>query len=103
MILQSFKAAIKSIAANKVRAFLTMLGIIIGVMSLVVLVSLVTSATNSVTSQIASMGTDMLSVTVIDDKGNALKSTDLEEIANDDNISLISPTTQTSGTVKRGN
>ena len=37
----SFKMAIRSIASNKLRAILTMLGIIIGVMALVVLVSLV--------------------------------------------------------------
>ena len=37
----SFKMALRSISANKLRAMLTMLGIIIGVMALVVLVSLV--------------------------------------------------------------
>ena len=37
MILQAVKMAWKSIASNKMRSFLTMLGIIIGVMSLVVL------------------------------------------------------------------
>jgi putative ABC transport system permease protein len=92
----------KSISANKPRAFLTMLGIIIGVMSLVVLVSLVTSATNSVTDQIASMGTDMLTVSVMDDKGNPLKQGDLSEIAQDDSIALIAPVSQASGTVKSG-
>ena len=45
---QSFRMAVKSIAGNKMRAFLTMLGIIIGVMALVILVSLVNGATSSV-------------------------------------------------------
>lgn len=40
MIRQSMKMAWKSIVSNKMRSFLTMLGIIIGVMSLVVLVSM---------------------------------------------------------------
>lgn len=40
MILQSVKMAWKAVLSNKMRSFLTMLGIIIGVMSLVVLVSL---------------------------------------------------------------
>ncbi|MDR1272277.1 MAG: ABC transporter permease [Clostridiales Family XIII bacterium] len=92
----------KSIAANKIRAFLTMLGIIIGVMSLVVLVSLVTSATSSVTSQIESMGSDMLTVSVRDDKGLPLRLADLSDIAQDESISMIAPTTQTMGSVKSG-
>ena len=44
----SVKMALRSIGANKLRAALTMLGIIIGVMALVVLVSLVDSATSSI-------------------------------------------------------
>ncbi|MCD7749418.1 MAG: ABC transporter permease, partial [Oscillospiraceae bacterium] len=55
MFSQSFKMAIKSIAGNKFRAFLTMLGIIIGVMALVILVSLVNGATGTVTDTISSL------------------------------------------------
>ena len=40
-MLQSFKLAIKSIWGNKMRSFLTMLGIIIGVAAVIILVSLV--------------------------------------------------------------
>ena len=40
-MLQSFKMAIKSILGNKMRSFLTMLGIIIGVASVIILVSIV--------------------------------------------------------------
>ena len=49
----SVKMALRSIGANKLRAALTMLGIIIGVMALVVLVSLVDSATNSITEEVS--------------------------------------------------
>ena len=45
----SLRMALRSIGANKMRAILTMLGIIIGVMALAVLVSLVNGATSSVT------------------------------------------------------
>ena len=49
----SFKMALRSIGSNKLRSVLTMLGIIIGVIALVVLVSLVNGATKSVNEQIA--------------------------------------------------
>lgn len=68
----SFKMAIRSIGSNKMRAILTMLGIIIGVMALVVLVSLVNGATSSVTDTISSLGSNLLTVTVSDDKGSPI-------------------------------
>ena len=68
-MIQAFKMAMKSISGNKFRAFLTMLGIIIGVMALVILVSLVSGATGTVTDTIESLGSNLLTVTVADDKG----------------------------------
>ena len=65
----SLKMALRSILSNKLRAVLTMLGIIIGVMALVVLVSLVNGATSSVTDAVSALGSDMLTVTIEDDKG----------------------------------
>ena len=66
----SFKMALRSISANKMRAVLTMLGIIIGVMALVVLVSLVNGATTSVTDAVSSLGSSLITVTISDDKGS---------------------------------
>jgi putative ABC transport system permease protein len=83
--------ALKAITSSKMRSFLTMLGVIIGVTALVVLVSLVTSATKAVTDEVASMGKDMLSVSIADNKGKPLKIEDLKEIAKDRSIDLISP------------
>ena len=42
---QAFKMAVKSLATSKMRSFLTMLGIIIGVASVIVLVSIVNGVT----------------------------------------------------------
>lgn len=67
--MMSLRMAVRSISANKMRAVLTMLGIIIGVMALVVLVSLVSGATASVTDTISSLGSNLLTVTIADDKG----------------------------------
>ena len=71
--------AMRSISSNKMRAVLTMLGIIIGVMALVVLVSLVNGATTSVTDAVSGLGSSMITVTVSDDKGNPLTLDDLNE------------------------
>ena len=75
--MQSFVMALRSIGANKMRAALTMLGIIIGVMALVVLVSLVNGATNSVTTAVSDLGTSLVTVTVSDDKGKPIHLDDL--------------------------
>ena len=74
----SLKMALRSIGSNKMRAMLTMLGIIIGVMALVVLVSLVNGATSSVTSTISSLGSSLITVTVSDDKGSPIRLETLE-------------------------
>lgn len=99
-MIQSLKMAMKSISGNKTRAFFTMLGIIIGVVALVVLVSLVDGATSSVTDTISDLGNNLLTVTVSDDKGSPVKMSDLEEWTNEEGIGLIAPTASTSATIK---
>ena len=99
MILQSFKMAWKAVSSNKLRSFLTMLGIIIGVYALIVLVSLVSGATTSVTDSINSLGSNMLSVSIMDDKENPLKMSDLETFAEDEEIDEVAPVTQTNMTL----
>ncbi len=74
----SFKMALRSIGSSKMRSFLTMLGIIIGVLALVVLVSLVNGATSSVTDAVSSLGSSLLTVTVSDDKGQPIDLNTLE-------------------------
>lgn len=88
--MQSFVMALRSIGANKMRAILTMLGIIIGVMALVVLVSLVSGATDSVTTAVSDMGTSLVTVTISDDKGKPIRLSDLDEWTKEPDIGLIS-------------
>ena len=88
--MQSFIMALRSIGANKMRAVLTMLGIIIGVMALVVLVSLVSGATDSVTGAVSDLGTSLVTVTVSDDKGKPIRLSDLDEWTKEPDIGLIS-------------
>ena len=87
----SFKMALRSISSNKMRAMLTMLGIIIGVMALVVLVSLVSGATSSVTDAVSSLGSSMLTVSIEDDKGAPVTLDTLNEWMEEDKIGLIAP------------
>ena len=87
----SLKMALRSIGSNKMRAILTMLGIIIGVMALVVLVSLVNGATSSVTDTVSSLGSSMLTVTIEDDKGYPVTLDTLNEWMDEEELGLIAP------------
>ena len=88
----SLRMALRSIGANKMRAVLTMLGIIIGVMALVVLVSLVSGATDSVTDAVAGLGNSLLTVSVQNDKGKPVRLEDLNGwMSSEPVLGLIAP------------
>jgi len=91
MFVQSVKMAFSSILSNKMRSFLTMLGIIIGVVALVVLVSVVDGATGEVTDVVSSLGTNLLSVTITDDKGRPLRLQELEELRGIEELAELAP------------
>ena len=91
-MITSLKMALRSIGSSKMRSLLTMLGIIIGVMALVVLVSLVNGATNSVTDAVSSLGSSMITVSVSDDKGKPVKLETLDDwMAEEDALGLMAP------------
>ena len=97
----SLRMALRSIGANKMRAVLTMLGIIIGVMALVVLVSLVNGATDSVTDAVSGLGSSMLTVSVSDDKGSPVTLETLNEwMEEEKELGYIAPYTTDSVTGK---
>lgn len=62
-IFENIKIAFKSLALNKLRSFLTMLGIIIGVGSVVAIMSVGTAAETSITENIESIGTNVITIT----------------------------------------
>lgn len=62
-ILENIKVAFKSLGLNKLRSFLTMLGIIIGVGSVVAVMSIGAGAEASITENIQSMGTNVITIT----------------------------------------
>ncbi len=93
MFRESFKMSIKAIAGSKMRSFLTMLGIIIGVMALTVLVSIANGTTRSVTDSINSMGTSTLTVQISDNKGSPVSLDELNTmVAESEYLSDVSAT-----------
>ena len=102
MIFQSFKMALKAIAVNKMRSFLTILGVVIGVLAIVVLVSIGQGANSSVTASIEGMGTNLISATINARRTNPVTADGLNELAENEAIAYIAPLTNVSGTVKAG-
>ncbi|WP_349632626.1 ABC transporter permease [Peribacillus simplex] len=88
---ESMKMAIRSIKTNKVRAFLTMLGIIIGVASVIVLVSIGQGSSQSVQDEINSLGTNLITVSVTDTDSVELTDDTIEQFKELNGISEVAP------------
>lgn len=88
---ESMKMAIRSIKTNKMRAFLTMLGIIIGVASVIVLVSIGQGSSKSVKDQINGLGTNLLTVNITDTEAVVLTDEMVTELADLQGVSEVSP------------
>lgn len=103
-MLQSFKLAIKSIWGNKMRSFLTMLGIIIGVAAVIILVSLVNGYMGSVVESFASMGVNQINVNVTNLTSRTIDVDQMYEFYDEhgDLFDGISPNVTLSATIKRG-
>ena len=101
MFLNSLRLAMRSTLANKMRSFLTMLGIIIGVMSVIILVSIAQSTTSSITDAISSMGSDLLTVSVTDEDVT-LDLDDFMTLGQFDGIAGVAPYLTVSSTARSG-
>ena len=64
MVLETFRQALQNVWSNKLRTFLTMLGIIIGVMAVIVIVGLGNGMTRSMRDSFSAMGTNTLSIQI---------------------------------------
>lgn len=99
-ITQAIKMAFSSIFSTKLRSFLTMLGIIIGVMSVTVLVSIVQSTTNNVSDTLSQLGGNVISATITSRRSNKIKTSDLTTLENNPSIQSVSPILSGSATAK---
>lgn len=105
MIAQSMKMAWKSISSNKMRSFLTMLGIIIGVASVIILVSLVNAYMSYMTDSFSSMGTNQITVNMINLSSRSVSDEEMYEFYSEQGevFDEISPMVSISGAIKHGN
>lgn len=109
-----FKIAIRAIAANKMRSFLTALGIIIGIAAVITMLAIGQGSKASIKANIAEMGSNMIMISPgADMRGGVrqdassmvtLKQADYQSIKDECNyISAISPTVNSSGQWIYGN
>ena len=109
-----FKIAIRAIAANKMRSFLTAQGIIIGIAAVITMLAIGQGSKASIKANIAEMGSNMIMISPgADMRGGVrqdasametLKQTDYQAIKDECNyISAISPTVNSSGQWINGN
>jgi len=103
---QSFILALKSLQTSKMRSFLTMLGIIIGVAAVIILVSVIDGFKSDLVGRFESLGANLLSVNISPRGGNrAVDAEDMFEIL-DENPELLaycSPIVSISQQAKFGN
>lgn len=109
-----FKIALRALNNNKLRAFLTMLGIIIGVASVITMLAIGQGSKKSIQAQIAEMGSNMIMIHPgADTRGGVrqdpsamqtLKMADYEALRDETSfLSAISPSVSSSGQLIAGN
>ena len=99
------RLALSRLRTNRLRAALTMLGVVIGVASVVALVGVGQGTTSNITSALASLGTNLLTVnptTQNSDGSTTLTIDDANAIADLPGVAAVAPELTTSQTVKAG-
>jgi len=101
---QAFKLAIRSILGSKLRSFLTMLGMIIGVGSVISLVGLMQGVTNYIISTFDDLGTNMITVGITNTDTRKVDVDDMYAFVKENNSLFqgVSPKISTRYTIKNG-
>ena len=99
--LELLRLALSRLRTSRLRAALTMLGVVIGVASVVALVGVGQGTTSNITSRLASLGTNLLTVSP-SGGASTLTLEDAEAIRKVDGVAAVAPELQTSATVARG-
>lgn len=112
--LNTLKISLSALNRNKFRTFLTMLGIIIGVGSVIAMLAIGQGSKKSIQDQMSDMGTNLImampgsemrgGVRMGNDDAQSMNLSDLEVIRNEcDAISAVSPEVRSSGQLVKGN
>jgi putative ABC transport system permease protein len=92
MFKESIKMSWNNIIHNKMRSFLTVLGVLIGVAAIIALITIVEGVTGSITSKVMNMGANKISIQAM---GTPLKQglsqSDVDDIAAINNVKGVSP------------
>ncbi|MDY5168983.1 ABC transporter permease [Dielma fastidiosa] len=102
---QAFKMAVKSIKGNRFRSFLTMLGIIIGVASVIVLVALINGFSSDMSESFSTLGTELITVNITGRSADNQVAVDemIEVLDSSENLAYCSPQVNISVTAKADN
>lgn len=100
MLKESLRMSWQNIRGNKMRSFLTILGIVIGVTAIIALITTVEGATGEITRQFTELGAGKITISVT---GTSLKhglsDSDMEKLAAIDNVDALIPRSPSPGTL----
>ena len=99
---QAIKMAVKSLLSNRMRSFLTMLGIIIGISSVIVMIAIGNGSKQTVTNAIQNMGTNLLTVSITGSSASPLTASEIKEIGKISSVSAVAPQVSGTATAKAG-
>ncbi|HIT00699.1 MAG TPA: ABC transporter permease [Candidatus Faecaligallichristensenella faecipullorum] len=102
MFVESVSMSVANIMKNRLRSFLTILGIMIGVTAVIALVTTVSGVSNSISDSFTSMGAGSMTVSITGtDLKSGLDSEDMEEITQLDHVEGVTPSVSLSARVSR--
>lgn len=102
MFVESVSMSVANIMKNRLRSFLTILGIMIGVTAVIALVTTVSGVSNSISDSFTSMGAGSMTVSITGtDLKSGLDSEDMEEITQLDYVEGVTPSVSLSARVSR--
>ena len=103
MLHECVRMSLANILANRVRSFLTILGILIGVTAVITLITTVSGVSGSLSSSFSTMGAGTLSVSVTgSDLKSGMSSEDLDALSEMEIIDGVTPSVSLSARIARG-
>lgn len=99
--LNILKGSLKNIVNNKLRSILTMLGLVIGIASVIILVGIGNGTSSQVSSQVQSLGANILTLS-IQTSDASLEYSQLDDMQKLMNVESVAPYKTVSSTVTRG-